>query len=141
MASAGLGSEWIDHYAVLTAARHDYLGFYERELASRSKSHYPPFTRLVRLVFAAENDEAARGEARRFRAILGDMGVAEKEGELCYLGPAEAPLKKLRGKHRYSMLLKGPDDAVVAVAREALERLQPVGEVTVTADVDPTDMM
>ena len=130
-----------DHYAILTASRHDYLGFYERELASRQKNLYPPFCRLVRLVFAAELEDQAQGEAMRFRRVLQDMGIPEKHGEVCFAGPAEAPLKKLRGRYRYSILLKGDHDRVLAVTDEALSRAEPARDVGVTVDVDPTDMM
>ena len=130
-----------NHYAVLAATQHDYLGFYERELAGRQKSFYPPFARLVRLVFAATDEAQADGESTNFRRVLENMGIPEKHGEVCFVGPAEAPLKKLRGRYRYSILLKGHPERVVALADEALRRFQPARDVAVTVDVDPTDMM
>jgi primosomal protein N' (replication factor Y) (superfamily II helicase) len=130
-----------DHYSILTATRHDYLGFYEREMAARKKSLYPPFVRLVRLVFSAEAEAQADGEAKAFRRVLLDMAIPEKQGEVCFAGPAEAPLKKLRGRFRYSLLLKGGQESVLAVTQEALARWQPGKDVSVTVDVDPTDMM
>ena len=95
----------------------------------------------MRLVFAAAIEEQARGEAMRFRRVLQDMGVPEKQGTVCFAGPAEAPLKKLRGRHRYSILLKGDHEGVLAVASEALARAEPPRDIGVTVDVDPTDMM
>ena len=130
-----------DHHAIVTASRHDYQGFYQRELASREKPGYPPFVRLARLVFAAEDDEVCHGEALAVKQVLQDMGVAEKHGPLCFMGPAQAPLRKLRGRYRWSILLKSRAQPLPDLVRELLGRLSLKRDVSLTVDVDPTDMM
>jgi primosomal protein N' (replication factor Y) len=130
-----------DHYAIITASRHDYQGFYQRELAGREKNAYPPFVRLARLVFAAENEELCHAEAGKVAAVLRKMGIPEKHGPRCFLGPAVAPLHKLRGRYRYSILLKSADDGLSDLVRELLARATVHKDVGVTVDVDPTDMM
>ena len=131
-----------DHYAVLAAARHDYHAFYERELASRRANRYPPFASLIKLGFADENEDRALDVARRAAVVLQERGIAHKEGDLHFLGPAEAPLHKLRGRYRYHMLIKGPDaDAVRDAAEAVLKSLGDTGDTTVTMDIDPMDMM
>jgi primosomal protein N' (replication factor Y) len=131
-----------DHYAIAAAARHDYAEFCQRELASRRANGYPPFTSLIRLCFSDEEQERALAVARRCAVTLQQVGVRYKRGTVQFVGPAEAPLHKLRGQFRYHLLLKGPDAATVRQALEAaLEGLGDTGPTTVTLDVDPMDMM
>ena len=131
-----------DHYAVVAASRHDYAAFYQRELASRLANSYPPFVRLVKLGFADEDEEGALEVARRAAMALQGMGIFHKRGETQFLGPAEAPLHKLRGQYRYHMLLKGPDlGAVRAAADAVVAQLGDTGNTVVTTDIDPIDMM
>lgn len=130
-----------DHYAILTASRHDYQGFYQRELAARKKNAYPPFVQLARLVLAAEDEKICQQEAMRLRETLLDMGIAEKQGSICFLGPARPPLKKLRGRFRWSLLLKSQEACLSAFVRELLQRSPLSRSVAVTVDIDPMDMM
>jgi primosomal protein N' (replication factor Y) len=131
-----------DHYAIQAASRHDYLAFFEREMQGRAKALYPPFARLARLVFAAEEEAASKAAADAFAALLADMGLGDREAATHYLGPVDAPLHKLRGRYRYSILLKSTTpEALPGLTAEALGRYESPNGVTVTADVDPMDMM
>lgn len=130
-----------DHYAIITASRHDYQGFYQRELASRERTEFPPFTRLARLVLAAEDPQFVHQEAWRFRRLLEEMGVPQKHGATSFSGPSEAPLRKLRGRYRWGILLKSKEDSLTDLVRELLKRADPPRELGLTVDVDPTDMM
>lgn len=131
-----------EHYAIQAACRHDYQAFYEREMQGRARSLYPPFCRLARLVFASESAGTAAAAAAQFAHLLDEMGVDNRSGETHYLGPAEAPLRKLRGKYRHTLLLKTTAAASLPdLTAEALRRYETPNGVTVTIDVDPTDMM
>jgi primosomal protein N' (replication factor Y) len=130
-----------EHYAILTASRHDYGLFYQRELERREKDGYPPFTHLARLVFAAEEENKALLGAKHWAAVLESLGVCNKEGDPHYLGPAPAPLRKLRGKYRYSMLIKAQAESLAPVVAEALRVAKVEKTVAVTVDIDPVDMM
>ncbi len=130
-----------DHHAVVTASRHDYQGFYQRELAARERPGFPPFVRLARLVFAAEDGEVCRGQAGEVKATLLGMGVTEKHGPLCLVGPARAPLQKLRGRYRWGILLKSREQSLPDLVRELLGRVSLKREVAMSIDMDPTDMM
>ncbi len=130
-----------DHHAVVTASRHDYQGFYQRELAARERPGFPPFVRLARLVFAAEDDEVCRGQAGEVKATLLGMGVTEKHGPLCLVGPARAPLQKLRSRYRWGILLKSREQSLPDLVRELLGRVSLKREVAMSIDMDPTDMM
>ena len=124
------------------AQGHDYLGFYQREIAARRENQYPPFAELANLVFSDADDDKAMGTARRAAVCLQGMGVFHKKGDVQFLGPARAPLHKLRRRYRYQMLLKAPDTASLhQTVRGLLEVLGDTSSTQIVCDIDPVDMM
>ena len=101
-----------DHYAIRPVREHDYEGFYAEELGHRAALGYPPFGHLVRALVSGPDEDRTREAADALAAA-----AAPPEGvEL--LGPAPAPLARLRGRHRIQLLAKGADAELVgAVAR------------------------
>ena len=96
-----------EHYAIQTAARHDYAAFYNREIAYRQQLHNPPFTQLASLVYTHTNDALSQREAERMR----DMIIAEKDARgiagLNMIGPAPAFIQRRRGRFRWQLILRG----------------------------------
>ena len=137
-----------DHYAIRTAAFHDYVAFFATELEYRRHGVYPPFVELVRLVISSEQQKVGWEAAQQVAVALDRQGVYHRlsdEGsptEMHFLGPAECPLRKLRGRWRFSLLLKGPDadELAAAVGRVTGQMALPDG-VSLTVDVDPLNMM
>jgi primosomal protein N' (replication factor Y) (superfamily II helicase) len=84
----------------LIAADRD--AFYTSEIELREKTHYPPFGRLASLLVSAGDRPTAEGYARRLAAM------APRADEVRVLGPAEAPLAVVRGRHRFRLLVKSP---------------------------------
>jgi primosomal protein N' (replication factor Y) (superfamily II helicase) len=84
----------------LIAADRD--AFYTSEIELREKTHYPPFGRLASLVVSAPERPVAESYARRLAAI------SPRADDLRVLGPAEAPLAVVRGRHRFRLLVKSP---------------------------------
>jgi primosomal protein N' (replication factor Y) len=125
------------HYAIASAAAHDYAGFYEKELAMRRANNYPPFSSLVRLLFEGRDEGGVRRLAERFSAAVGSAAPSVE-----VVGPQPAPHYLLRRRYRYHALVKAPDGRV---AREAIGRLideVPLrGSVELSVDVDPYDSM
>ncbi len=126
------------HYAVRCGCAQDYEAFVAKELEFRAALRYPPVTAMINLVVRGASLEAALEAARelatRVKALLGASGVV-------LLGPAPAPIAKLRGEHRAQFFLKGGDRAVMkAAVRAALATLPAVARRT-TVDVDPVSML
>jgi primosomal protein N' (replication factor Y) len=99
-----------DHPAIQCAARHDYLGFYEQEIAFRAQQRYPPFSRLVRLEYVSEGTDGAAARttgrvALALRARVERLGLAET----AVLGPAPAFFRHLRGRTRWQVIVQSPD--------------------------------
>ena len=129
-----------DHHAVRTACEQDYEAFARAELAYRKALDYPPFTALALLVFRDRNPDTARERASRVAAALRQKRFAG----LNVLGPAPAPLERLRGEYRMQVLLKAARRPVIrealADATAQIERLRLRPE-SVTVDVDPVSTL
>ncbi len=102
-----------EHYAVDTASRHDYRTFYQREITHRRDLGYPPFRRMVRILFRYPNAVQAQHEAEitadRVRKRIADMGMTGTE----LIGPAPCFFTKIAGHFRWHLLLRGPNPADV----------------------------
>lgn len=100
-----------EHYAIVAAASHDYAGFYVREIAYRREIGYPPFRRLVRVLFRDENEIRAGEEAQRITNMLREriqrLGLTGTE----VIGPAPCFFSRLNRVYRWHVLLRGIDPA------------------------------
>ncbi|MGE5596642.1 MAG: primosomal protein N' [Hyphomicrobiales bacterium] len=92
---------------IVAAATHDYRGFFEEEIAHRRRAGYPPFTRLVRLVYRHSNREHGLQEASRVASELRLQRDVAGRGEPDVLGPTPAYIARVRGQYRWQVLLRG----------------------------------
>ncbi|MGD8237724.1 MAG: primosomal protein N' [Armatimonadota bacterium] len=126
------------HYAIVAAVRQDYEAFAEEECTYREELGYPPYGRLVGLV-VTDSDDAEAGElAERVAGSLEATGAGDG---VEILGPAQAPLWKLRGTYRYHVLAKAATAAAVRQAvSEGLAALPAKDRRRTAVDADPVDM-
>lgn len=135
------------HYAIVTAKDHDYPSFFQRERELREQLGYPPFSYLACLRLQGNNSETTADMAQRLgRGITGVLERWPKKGrEIQVLGPAEAPLAKLKGKYRWQILIKCKGAELLHYfLREidALTRKMLRGSgVSLIVDVDPYQML
>jgi primosomal protein N' (replication factor Y) len=128
-----------EHYAIQYAARQDYAAFYEKEAHFRRMLHYPPFTALASVIV---RDRKVENAIRWSRALAGYFAPFENHG-VKILGPAAAPLARLRRDFRFQFVLKSPQR--VALARALAGALdfcaaKEIPEGAVIVDVDPTNL-
>jgi primosomal protein N' (replication factor Y) len=100
-----------EHYAIQAASRHDYAGFYSRELDERRQLGYPPFSRLVRLEYRAFDPAKAESEARALAARLSKEIVEDGRVQTDLIGPVPCFFAKVAGWYRWQVVLRGPDPA------------------------------
>jgi primosomal protein N' (replication factor Y) (superfamily II helicase) len=91
-----------DHYAVQCAARHDFTGFYEKELRFRSWMHYPPYSALANILIRSDRLD----EALQWSGALGKWFDKTRHEGIRVLGPAAAPILRLKRDYRYHFVLK-----------------------------------
>ncbi len=121
-----------DHYVVQAASRHDYAAFYEQETAYRRQYGYPPFGRLVRLVYRHSYADRAETEARRMADVLiGEIKKAEARSTTL-IGPAPCFYGRLDGLYRWQIVLRGPNPAALVGAARPKDWL---------VEVDPLSLL
>ncbi|MBS1857770.1 MAG: primosomal protein N' [Acidobacteria bacterium] len=128
-----------DHYAVRFAAAQDYQGFYDKELHFRRMMLYPPFSAMANVLVRAEKKEAAM----RMSSELGMLLTPPPE-KLRIMGPAEAPVPRLKNEYRYQFLVKAAsrkalNELLGTVRNYALEHKW--GATALVIDVDPLTLM
>lgn len=131
------------HYAVQTAANHDYAGFYRREMAIRKSMGYPPFAKMIRLLVAGKDETAVQKTAADFRAQL-DQSMATVD-QVRLLGPAPAPLARLKEFFRWHIIIWSADYVLLRrLMKQFWQHTRHVNldqGVRFTIDVDPMSMM
>jgi primosomal protein N' (replication factor Y) len=132
---------------IALAARHDYATFVRDELAHRRAHNYPPFHRMARLIVRSKEQAKAETFAERlaigFQAALGSLPASGGlPAEVRLLGPAEAPVFRLKDFYRYHFQLQSPSAATLhQLLRAVLPTLRVPAGVEYTLDVDPLNML
>jgi primosomal protein N' (replication factor Y) len=134
-----------DHPCIAHASTHDFASFVQGELRHRLEHNYPPFQRLARVIIRAKDQQMGADFAERMASAFqqGLQALASEGANLVrLLGPAEAPVFRLKGDYRYHFQLQSPSPGTLhKVLRAVLPTLQaPVG-VEYTLDVDPFNML
>ena len=129
-----------DHYAVQYAARHDFTGFYEKELRFRSWMHYPPYSALANVLIRSDKLD----DALRWSGTLGKWFEQTRHEGVRVLGPATAPIVRLKRDYRYHFVLKSPSrEKLNATLRAMLAYAaqQKIPRTQVIVDVDALWLM
>lgn len=130
-----------EHYSLIHSCQHDYPGFFQRECQLRRVLDFPPYSRLINIGLAGE--DPARVERA---AILAGNRLNDICGrDIMVLGPAPAPLAKLRGQYRWHLLLKGKRSRLLQTNCDlflnSLPRELQSSAIKLTVDVDPENML
>jgi primosomal protein N' (replication factor Y) len=133
------------HYSIQRAKDHDFISFYEEEILHRKELGYPPYSRLANLRVSGNSRDRTQSFAER----LGIVGAQMRKSRRIYrdhidlLGPCDAPLARVKGKHRWQLLVKSDrserlhrfiGELVRKAEKEAIA-------VHLEVDVDPINLM
>jgi primosomal protein N' (replication factor Y) len=128
-----------DHYSIQLACRQDYPAFFEREMHFRRAMRYPPTVALINAVVRARTFTAAMDDAAMIVQKLREQDPALKRYRV--LGPAPAPLGKLRGEYRAQFMIKGAIRRHMRDALVAIMGAHPDVSRRTTIDVDPLSVL
>lgn len=121
-----------EHYAIQAASEHDYEAFYKAELEMRRQLEYPPYRRLVRLIFRHISEDAAQSAAERMAGSIEtrirELGVRRAD----IIGPVPAYFRRVRGEYRWMVVIRASDPT------RLLPEDLPRGW---TVDVDPVSLL
>ncbi len=127
------------HYSIQLACRQDYPAFFDRELRFRQAMRYPPVVSLVNTIVRARTYTAAMDDAASLVDRLRRQDAAGRAYRV--LGPAPAPLGRLRGEYRVQLLMKGPNRRRMREALQAALAARPDLARRVVVDVDPVSVL
>ncbi len=129
-----------EHYAIQDAVRQDYASFFEREMHFRRMMQYPPFTSLANVIVRDTNLEKAIAWSRQLSEYF-----SPHDGKGArILGPATAPLARLKKEHRFQFLLKSPKRSVLTTLLSgamAYCDAKEIPQTAVLADMDPLSLL
>jgi primosomal protein N' (replication factor Y) len=129
-----------EHYAIQDAIKQDYAAFYERELHYRQVMAYPPLTSLANIIVRDSNLEKAITWSRGLSQFLSP----HSDENIRVLGPASAPLAKLKSEFRYQFLLKSTRKAqltkLLASALAYCDKKE-IPQTAVLVDMDPFQLL
>ncbi|TCT02231.1 primosomal protein N' [Aquabacter spiritensis] len=126
-----------EHPVMQALVKGDRAAFYETEIAARQEAHLPPFGRMASLIVSATDAASAERHARQLAAC------APRVEGVRVLGPAEAPLAVLRGRHRWRLLARAPRAFDLSAYLRAWRAAAPraTGNLRVAIDVDPLSFL
>ena len=134
-----------EEWTIKLAALHDFEEFYKRELEQRRELGYPPFNHLILVVFSGRSLRGVSNCAQTFSATLKRRIKSGRQKSVEILGPAPAPLSKIKNLHRWQMLIKTKNIiSASSLIRKILEEEKNAKKrkaVRITVNVDPMDML
>jgi primosomal protein N' (replication factor Y) (superfamily II helicase) len=122
-----------NHYAIETASRHDYASFVKHETEFRYATHYPPFTRVARLLGRDAKADRIKAEAQDVAAQLDALLTKRGAARGSIIGPAPCFFAKVRDEYRWQIALRHPDPA--SIVRELKLGMN------WRIDIDPVNML
>jgi len=131
-----------EHPVMRALIAQDREAFYSAEIAARENAHYPPFGRLASLVVSGPDKHDTASYARALARAAPKVDTAMHE-EVRVLGPADAPLSLVRGRHRLRLLVKSPRGFdLSAYLRDWLAAApKPKGSIKLDIDIDPQSFL
>jgi primosomal protein N' (replication factor Y) (superfamily II helicase) len=128
-----------NHYAIQAAKDHDYDEFYKEEIRLREEACYPPFCYLANILVSAPEAAPAEKHCEELAEVL-RAAIGERPVEI--LGPAPAPLAKLKDRYRFHFLLRTVEPGLLQdLLGNLQEELSGRGKIHVVVDIDPVSMM
>ncbi len=126
-----------DHYSIQHATRQDYAGFFESELKFRRAMRYPPVASLINVIVRGPSE----GEAMDLAADLAKRVRQRQSGDIRVLGPAPAPLSRIKGEHRAQFFIKGTARGRMREALTAAVDARADARRRISIDVDPLSVL
>jgi primosomal protein N' (replication factor Y) (superfamily II helicase) len=129
-----------DHYAIQFAQRHDYPGFYEKEIRYRKWMHYPPYSALANVLVRSDKLD----QALKWTGQIGKWFEGTRKEGVRVLGPSVAPIMRLKRDYRYHFIVKGAGrEKLNNVLRQMLAFVvdQKIPRTNVIVDVDAVSLL
>jgi primosomal protein N' (replication factor Y) len=130
-----------EHYSLVCAREQNYEEFYRREITFRRTMHYPPFVALINVLIHDKDYDRANGTASEFAR---ELRIAARDSGIRVLGPAPAPISRIRSEYRFQVLIKAQSRSRAREALDvAMDRVTSAGHNprSISVEVDPMNLM
>lgn len=129
----------LEHNSIQTASKHDFIGFYNKEIETRKELFYPPFSDLINIVIANEKEDWVKKDAK----LISDYLKKNKTDEIIMiLGAIPAALSKIKGFYRYQILIKTRSLVVAKkLISVTLKKLELNSSTKIGIDIDPLNIL
>lgn len=129
------------HLSLVKTIQQDYEGFAKLELKSRADLEYPPFSRILRIVATAKDQQTPHAVLEQYRIAINKL-VESKGYQVTILGPTPAPIEKIKTEWRWHLLLKGKKITDLINIIHSLQQARNKHRgMRITFDLDPQDML
>ncbi len=129
------------HHSIIHTIKQNYIGFAKEELALRKETGYPPFSRLLRVV-ASSNEPTLATNSLQKLADLARNKIKNSNWPISVLGPAPAPIERIKGKYRWHLLLKSRNVKELLLVRNLMQKgIKKNSKIQIVFDLDPQDML
>ncbi|MGN1098102.1 MAG: primosomal protein N', partial [Clostridia bacterium] len=132
-----------ENSVIQCAARQDYKAFYREEIEYRRIFCYPPFCKIVNIIFSSSDKAEAAAAAEKTAARLKKTVENGKIKGVCVYGGTEAPINKIQGRHRYRIWLKCERaDELIPILEKIIKQNsgKSGSDLSVTVDINPNSM-
>jgi len=130
-----------EHYAIALAQTHDFSSFYREELARRQPHGYPPYRALVHVVLSSLDEDAVRTAAEDLAQLAGRLPGPTDGAPVEVLGPAPAPILRVRDRFRWQLILLGERRELRPLAAALAERARRHSGVAIRLVQNPVQML
>jgi primosomal protein N' (replication factor Y) len=134
-----------EHYSIISASKHDYRSFMEKEMTLRKFHDYPPFHRLILITLSHEQIPLLMRTAELLAAKLKELALTLAPVPIEVLGPVASPISRIKDRYRFQCMIKYlGDTSISALVQQAVGALGDVDKqhkLTISIDVDPQVLM
>ncbi len=125
---------WPDHYSIRAACFGSYVSFYQEEIKNRALAGYPPFGELIRVRVSGAKEQQVIDRSTELAEDLAGL-LTGQEAQL--LGPAPAPVLRLKDQFRWQLMIKGKSGVLKDKISDVIQRFQKNTSVIISIEVDP----
>lgn len=127
------------HYVYKFASNYDYKGFYRKEINIRQTAQFPPYTRIIRILFADHNEEYVRELLKVCYTEIENL-KKDYESDIIYLDAMKSPIKRIQDKYRYQIMLRLNLERADEIEKKIFEIVDKNTKNTVFFEINPNNL-
>lgn len=131
------------HYVYRLASSYDYLSFYKKEANLRQVTNFPPFAKIVRVLFTSSAEEVAKSATKVYYDGVKELAKGDYNGEFIYIGAAKSPVGRIQNKFRYQVMLRiklGKFNQLITQLYSLADKVKQNGDLSIYVEINPQNL-